>query len=604
MNEAAGRERITAAGQSSPSAGSAAPSGAQRAAPESYAQKQFTGAKPFCDVVMKGGVTSGVVYPLAIVELATRYRFRNIGGTSAGAIAAAVAAAAEYARESGGFVRAAALAEVLQDRLLGLFQPHPRLRPLFLMILAMLREKRRSLKLARALLAAARGYREYAIFGAVPGVLIAILTWHERNGWALVTAILAMLIGSTLALGARLCRALVHDLPARGYGICPGLRQPGGRGPALTEWLADTFDAVAGIGPAVGAAPSKPLTFGDLIGDPLAPNINLEIMTTNLSAGRPHRLPFRRGFLFRVDEFEKLFPERIVRWLVEHSPSWDGDPAYHWLPAEGDLPVVVAVRLSLSFPLLLTAVPLYDPDFRFEDGATPERLLRCWFTDGGVCSNFPIHFFDSIWPRWPTFGISLEDIPEGRHLHRVWLPAASARGELQSFKRVDSLGSFLHGILNAMQGWRDHLQSTLPGYRERIVRIRLQPDEGGLHLDMPAGMVRELGELGRSAGRALHAFDWPAHRWRRYLIAMLRLEKTLEQMRRAYDPGATGEGLQTFLGHYESDDEYAQSPEWRAAARADAADLMQTAARWLERPPLRRGRIPKPEVDLRITPKV
>ena len=37
-----------------------------------------------CDMVMKGGITSGVVYPKAVSHLAKRYHFRNIGGTSAG----------------------------------------------------------------------------------------------------------------------------------------------------------------------------------------------------------------------------------------------------------------------------------------------------------------------------------------------------------------------------------------------------------------------------------------------------------------------------------------------------------------------------------------
>jgi predicted acylesterase/phospholipase RssA len=59
--------------------------------------------KKSCDLVMKGGITSGVVYPMAVVELAKEYRFECIGGTSAGAIAAVVTAAAEYGRESGGF---------------------------------------------------------------------------------------------------------------------------------------------------------------------------------------------------------------------------------------------------------------------------------------------------------------------------------------------------------------------------------------------------------------------------------------------------------------------------------------------------------------------
>jgi predicted acylesterase/phospholipase RssA len=49
----------------------------------------------YCDLVMKGGITSGVVYPLAVVELARKYHFKNIGGTSAGAIAAAATAAGD-----------------------------------------------------------------------------------------------------------------------------------------------------------------------------------------------------------------------------------------------------------------------------------------------------------------------------------------------------------------------------------------------------------------------------------------------------------------------------------------------------------------------------
>ena len=52
-----------------------------------------TGQKLECDLVMRGGITSGIVYTCAIAKLAETYRFRSIGGTSAGAIAAAATAA-------------------------------------------------------------------------------------------------------------------------------------------------------------------------------------------------------------------------------------------------------------------------------------------------------------------------------------------------------------------------------------------------------------------------------------------------------------------------------------------------------------------------------
>ena len=39
--------------------------------------------KASLDLTMEGGTTSGVVYPLAVCELATKFRFRNVGGASA-----------------------------------------------------------------------------------------------------------------------------------------------------------------------------------------------------------------------------------------------------------------------------------------------------------------------------------------------------------------------------------------------------------------------------------------------------------------------------------------------------------------------------------------
>ena len=51
------------------------------------------GPLPPCDLVLKGGITSGVVYPRAISRLARNYQIKGVGGTSAGAIAAAFAAA-------------------------------------------------------------------------------------------------------------------------------------------------------------------------------------------------------------------------------------------------------------------------------------------------------------------------------------------------------------------------------------------------------------------------------------------------------------------------------------------------------------------------------
>ncbi len=571
----------------------------------------FRGRKGFCDVIMKGGITSGVVYPPAIAELATRYRFKNIGGASAGAIAAATAAAAEYARQDGGFGRLLDVADDVSGILLSLFQPARPFRPLFRILLVLLGEGSKTRKFLRALAALGRGYAGTTLLGAVPGLLLACHAWGSRGGWeAWFAAAVVLVIGVLLACLLRLWRVLARDLPAHRFGICSGLREPDQRGLALTEWLSDRLDEIAGLKRPGEEAGQGPLTFGHLMGaDPSAPDINLAIMTTNLTAGRPHRMPFEaQVYMYRESEFAALFPPRVATWLREHSnPVSEGDRDLRWLPHRKDLPVVVAVRMSLSFPVLLAAVPLHARDYTLLDRKAREEPRPCWFSDGGICSNFPIHLFDSVWPRWPTFGITLGKHDKGRHADKVWLPQGARQGILQEFRAIDSLTAFLEAIVRTMQEWRDGLQTVLPGYRERIARVTLDEDEGGLHLNMPPDLIHGLMDLGRQAGEKLRdAFDFDAHRWRRYLVAMGKLEETLQRMQVSnLDVSSDWEPQHGFLDRYaEYPAEYDQTREWLRIAAADTADILTCAARWLARPPLRGETLPRPEPDFRITPRV
>ena len=80
-----------------------------------------------CDLIMKGGTTSGILYPGAVREIMKNYRLVNIGGTSAGAIAAAAAAAAEKGRASGSEEKLEAISRELPEKLLSFFQPRKNL---------------------------------------------------------------------------------------------------------------------------------------------------------------------------------------------------------------------------------------------------------------------------------------------------------------------------------------------------------------------------------------------------------------------------------------------------------------------------------------------
>src|SRR3954467_14194439 len=150
-------------------------------APAPAAPSPAAGPLLECDLVMKGGITSGVVYPLAVCELATVYRLRSVGGSSAGAIAAAAAASAELGRAGGGFDRLRTLPEDLTEavdgedsRLFTLFQPQPRMRRLFGLVTSGLGTA--GWKRTWAMVAAAlRSWLLYAVVAAAPGIAVFVI---------------------------------------------------------------------------------------------------------------------------------------------------------------------------------------------------------------------------------------------------------------------------------------------------------------------------------------------------------------------------------------------------------------------------------------------
>jgi hypothetical protein len=134
-----------------------------------------------CDIVMKGGITSGIVYARAVTELAKSYRFVSVGGTSAGAIAAAVTAACERGRLDGNAGAFAALDPVPEwlgetdkrgdSNLFRLFQPARRTRPIFALLTAAMSHPQQTLPFELAL-AALRSFWRWAAIGALPGLLV------------------------------------------------------------------------------------------------------------------------------------------------------------------------------------------------------------------------------------------------------------------------------------------------------------------------------------------------------------------------------------------------------------------------------------------------
>ena len=221
-----------------------------------------------CDVVMKGGITSGVVYPGAVVRLARRYRFRSIGGTSAGALAAVAAAAAEHGRSAGGFEKLAQVPGQLGGSVNGdpfiltLFPPEPSTKPLFNAALAFQRNrllgglKKTLSSFPRAPLAAAAVIAIALLLGAT-----------EVVPWAVAVALIAVAPWIlVVGVGRDLFRAFT-SLAENDFGMCR-LGPASGSPNALTLWLHQLVQDLS------GRKPGDPvLTFADLWGlEPLHGN--------------------------------------------------------------------------------------------------------------------------------------------------------------------------------------------------------------------------------------------------------------------------------------------------------------------------------------------
>ena len=626
----------------------------------------------FCDLVMKGGITSGLVYPNAVLALAERYRFKNIGGTSAGAIAAAVCAAAALGErrktlapaslagrpDEAGFAGLGRVAVDLAGKgfIYALFQPSRGARSAYRLLVGLSAGGGFIGRLISVLVA----------IGCIAGfefllILAGFLTfgygWAGRTGMVAAgpAALICALSGAALLGLLRVARVMRRNH----LGICTGLGQRRflrKRRPALTEWLLDVIQTLS------GQSDGDPLLFEHLWNAPRYGDeppgdraLSLRMITTGVSHHEPRSLPLDSGrFWFLREEFEQLFPITLVDWMAarDSSPVVVEGKTYYELPRDGGLPVIVGARMSLSFPLLISAVPLYEPDFRTVamerspvasqvpgkdqpqksilestnalasggagDGfvasggeAVPFRV--CWFSDGGISSNFPIHLFDTPLPRWPTFAIDLVypktgDGPQ----NQIFLPQENNQGWQRHYQSIaarsaiSEVSGFLFAIIATMQNWRDLLQSRAPGHRDRIVRVPLSSTEGGMNLDMPEPVLASIAAKGTAAGQMLvREFDFNNHWW----IRWRNVAATSERFAQAF---AIGGGRPITLSYAEAHASASTGrpapPSYRftAAQQAEAqrrfAALVSAGAAWGISSPSLTRRPPRPQPQMTITP--
>ncbi|MCM0608656.1 MAG: patatin-like phospholipase family protein [Ideonella sp. WA131b] len=559
----------------------------------------------FCDLVLTGGVTSSIAYPGAVHALGSVFRFNGIGGSSSGGGTAALAAAAEYRRRHGsaeGFRQmlagSAEVADGFEGRtgLAWLFQPDAGLQRLFDAIVpGVVAPTGKFWALVRGLLLA------YGPFALVPAaglgsVAYLALASHFPASWLGALAgfgllALALAAGAVVA-GLVLWRDL-RRLAAADHGLCSGLaRQADAPREPITPWLHGLIQQVAGRAPG-----EAPLSFADLHGAPGGPaqalndgssagarSIDLRMFSADVTRGLPLQLPLPdatpgsdpsvpddAALYFLPQELATLFPADVMAHLLAVSPPAPGQglrvaggpgaPAlsgFRRLPG-AQLPVIVAARMTVSFPLLFRAVPLWAlsrPAARAGQPPPPPELRRCLFSDGGLISAFPMHLFDSLLPAWPTFGIALHplgaDDLQALSEDEVGRVRVAAGADDLGPERWDTpsqpprgladLVGFAGALLSTLTGWNDNAVRRMAGVRDRVAHVSLRPDVGGLNIRMSPQRIRQLAQLGGEAGYQLlrryvlelgpggHARGWSEHRWTRFALLAQSLAKAGESL--------------------------------------------------------------------------
>lgn len=593
----------------------------------------------YCDLVLTGGVTDGIVYPWAVVEVAREYRLKSIGGTSVGAMAATLAAAAEYGRRYGrlnGFNKVLLevperLAEDIdgrcgkgRTRIFSLFQPAAHTKRIFNLFVTLIGSGEFSFQgtaartdgpefrnidslsaavparapwrkcLARVL-AVCCLYRKHTVAGVILGAggfVIAVQCGVPP--WILLLALPAVVLCVGGLIAYAVYRDLVGPVLDHHFGMCTGHHAAGvpKEEPSLIEWLHE------GIQAAAGKPLDQPLTFKDLweapggpsIETPLPPSrqrnvrsIDLRMISTNLSHARPYEFPQKDGdteLFFNPAELRAFFPPEVMTYLERVAEAVPREPRLRKLP-KGRLPVIIAARLSLSFPLLFSAVPLWAIDR--DRSVDMPVYTRCRFSDGGICSNFPIHLFDAAVPAWPTFGISL--LAKTPYHQTVWLPERHYEGRHDDWYRFDeenSLAGFLASIAYSAKDWNDNTAKRMPGARDRVVHIALNAG-GSLNLKLTAEDMLKLAMWGEEAGASLVAkfIDtnnnrpsamWDEHRWVRFHTFLTGLRDRIELIREA--AGLTSHGKPIFRQIAEAEHMPPLSGDGaRTLSTAEAADL-------------------------------
>jgi hypothetical protein len=171
---------------------------------------------------------------------------------------------------------------------------------------------------------------------------------------------------------------------------------------------------------------------------------------------------------------------------------------------------------------------------------------------------------------------------------------------------------------------------NMPGYRDRIVHVCLDSDEGGYNLDMPRDVIQRIATKGRLAGEMLAArfapdpgddpktgitieLTWDNHRWIRYRGLMAAFEGLAKQFHQRWKQTAPvgahqkrtlpdlleRSAIEKSIAYPWADPDQFEFAKQSTESLADFVKDWDNASKTFDS---EKGHAPRPKMRLRVTP--
>jgi len=160
----------------------------------------------------------------------------------------------------------------------------------------------------------------------------------------------------------------------------------------------------------------------------------------------------------RLYTFRQLYNDTGKELVLVTTNLNEDRPYYMSRYTQPDMPIAMAVRMSMSVPF----------------GFVPIKFKGCYYVDGGVSDNYPLHIFDGHYP-W--------------QMRTLFKEANSKTLGLKLMGKEEHRDGMIHHVRNDINNIVDFSTALLTHMMNRIERMSISPEYWKRTITVPTGEI-------------------------------------------------------------------------------------------------------------------